>query len=288
MRPIALLAAAATAGAVAWACDRKPQIGFSLLVPPEIQEQAVWFEIGAFPGASCPPLAQFAGGIPASGSVARVAFHRDSETRPALGDIPRGSYAFAAVATDDCAVLAAGCSVVDVGKADDVEITLRARDNPAGACGAGNVCQNAQCAPPNDNSGNTVGAGCSLEVIGGGPLNNPLSPNGFVSHPGIVATPDGFLLAYRESDRTLGQAQVTFIAIDNGGAISHITEQTLRDTCPDVEESDALGLALSGGTAMALVARQRATTAPAFTTTTSPIPSCSIARIPRPSDTASR
>ena len=256
--PLAVVVTLAMAASIEMACDRRPQVAFSLLVPQEIRDRATWYEIGAFPGATCPPLGQLAGGIPASGSAARVAFHRESATRPALGNIARGSYAFAAVAKgDDCSVLAAGCSVVDVGKTDEVSIALRAREAPAGACGGGNVCQNGQCVPPNDNAGDTVGAGCSLEVIGGGPLDNPLSTTGYVSHPGIVATKDGFLIAYRESDPVLGEAQVTFMAIDNGGAIAHISQRTLRDTCAGVEESDALGLSVSDGSAMAIVARQR-------------------------------
>jgi hypothetical protein len=239
------------------ACDRKPQVSFSLLVPDAVKEKATWFEIGAFANAPCPPLNQFAGGIPASGTSARAAFHRDAKTRPALGDLARGSYAFAAVAKgDDCAVVAAGCSVVDVGNSNEVSIALKARDNPVGACGAGNVCENGQCVPPNDNAGDSVGADCSLEIIGGGPLDNPLEGNAIVSHPGIVATDNGFLLGYREDDPTVGEAQVTFISIDNGGAIHGITQRTLKDSCAGVEESDGIGLAISDDKALAVVARQ--------------------------------
>jgi hypothetical protein len=243
-------------GVAAPACNPKSEVGFSLRVPGDIVDQTTWYEIGAFANGTCPPKEQLGGGIP-MGSTARLAFRREARTTPALGDLARGSYAFAAVAkNEDCGVLAGGCSVVDVDSSSEITITLRAMDPPSAGCKNGTVCEAAQCVPSSDNSDPSVGAGCSLELVGAGPLGNPLAISStLTSAPAIVATSEGFLIAYRELDALVGAARLTFLAVDNGGGALDPHSETLPSRCSGADESDAVGMAFSNGNGLAVVAR---------------------------------
>jgi len=227
------------------ACNRKPEVSFTLHVPDDVRNTAAWYEVGVFANASCPSDAQLSGGVPTSGATAHVAFPKDSPNPPAIGDLSRGSYAFAAVAkAADCSVLAAGCTAVDVGDVKDVSISLKAQAAPTGACGAGLVCVDAQCAPANDQP--SAGGGCSMELLGAGPLGNPLAEVGTVmSYPAIAPTDKGFLIAYREYDPA-GHARLTLALVDNGGGMVQLTTQDLPNRCSS-EEGDAVGLAFAQG-----------------------------------------
>ncbi len=244
-------------GVTGAACNRKPSVSFELDVPGDIVNRATWYEIGAFPGASCPPAAQLTGGIPSTGATARLAFPKTSKSPPGLGDLPRGSYAFAAVAkADDCTVLAVGCSVVDVGSASAITIALRPVDNPTGACVNGTICQVAQCIPSTDNSDPSVGSGCSLQLMGAGPLGDPLTMGTTIaSGPAIAVTSTGFVISYREFDSLAGAGRLTFLPIDNGGGALPPHVETLPDRCSGSEEGDAVGMAFHGDTGLAVVAR---------------------------------
>ena len=250
---LATLALGAVAGA---ACFGKPEVSFQLKVPSSVSGQTAYFEIGAFANAPCPPLAQLSAGIPA-GAAARLAFGKDAKSPPGLGDLERGSYAFAAVAkAQDCSVVAQGCTVVDVGKSSDISITLQPNATPGGACAAGTVCQNAQCVPSSDNNDPSVGAGCSLQLMGAGPLGDPLGLSGtLASSPTITATPQGFLLVYREYDPVAGTARLTFLPIDNGGGAGTPHLETLPSRCAGSEEGDAVGTAFANDKGLTVVAR---------------------------------
>ncbi|WP_394837849.1 hypothetical protein LVJ94_13135 [Pendulispora rubella] len=239
------------------ACNRKPELSFTLHVPDGVRDQATWYEVGVFADAACPSGAQLSAGIPTTGTRARVAFRSGTKTPPAIGDLPRGTYAFAAVAKkDDCTVLATGCSSLDVGDANEVSITLKAKETPSGACGEGTVCTNAQCTPSTDNDQPSVGAGCSLELVGAGPLGNPLGSAGTImSYPAIVPTEKGFLVAYREYDAIQGRSRLTFAPIDSGGGLGTLVTQDLPDRCNTAEEADAVGLAYEKDRGLAVVAR---------------------------------
>src|SRR4029078_10782835 len=136
-------------------------------------------------------------GVP-EGSNTRVAFRKDDAQPPSIGDLDRASYAFAAVAKgEDCAVLATGCVESKLGDDKTVAISMSGNDPPSGACGLGASCQAARCVPANDNADKSVGAQCSLELLGAGPLANPVGGGGtLVSAPAIATTPSGFLSVY--------------------------------------------------------------------------------------------
>jgi hypothetical protein len=227
------------------ACKKPPQVSFDLEVPADVSPNVTWFEIGVFEKTSCATVAPtLAGGIPPEGTVRRLAFRSDDPRPPALGNLPKAKYAFAAVArAEDCSVLASGCSDVDVTEATSIRIAMQAAETPVGACATGAVCTDARCVPSIDNSDPTIGARCSLDLLGAGPLANPLVPSGGVaSAPALVTTPNGFLLAYREFDPFDGAARLTTIPIDNGGG-SLAPQTTLLTACASSEESDGAAIA---------------------------------------------
>jgi hypothetical protein len=155
------------------ACNGKREVSFDVAVPSSLVSRTEWFEVGAFKDASCAALAPLLkNGVP-EGAAKRVAFRRDDRTTPRFGDLASGKYAFAAVAKgQDCAVIATGCSEADVGEDDSVLVSMTATPEPLGACGEGATCAAARCVPANDNADPSVGASCSLELLGAGPLAN--------------------------------------------------------------------------------------------------------------------
>lgn len=126
--------------------------------------------------------------------------HRDSPDasrirliRPCRSDLASGKYGFAAVARrDDCGVIATGCTNADVTKSRAIDIPLDPNDDPdASACTTGLVCQNARCVPPTGGDDPNAGAGCSMVLVGAGPLPESLDGGPFVSAPAIVALSNG-------------------------------------------------------------------------------------------------
>ena len=255
--PQALGVAAFAFAAVATAegCRSKPEVTFDIGLPSAVSDQAAWIEVGVFQSASCAALApMLSGGVPPDGATAHIAFRVKGATVPALGDLPKAKYAFAAVAKDEtCGVLAAGCSDVDVNNDRSVSIQLAAIMGGSGPCSTGTVCQGARCVPGSDNSDPSVGAGCSLQLLGAGPLGDPLTGSGvIVSAPAVSATASGFLVAYREYDQYGGSARVSVLPIDNGGGAQPVKARTLQ-SCQSVEESDSAGMAFSDPNAGLLV-----------------------------------
>jgi hypothetical protein len=240
------------------ACKGKPNVGLDIALPASVVPNTVWFEVGAFRNASCGALTPLlSGGIP-EGATTRVAFRRDDKTTPTFGDLPRDSYAFAAVARgEDCGIVATGCSEVDVGSASSVLVSMNATaDATAGACGAGAACEAARCVPANDNADPSVGANCSLELLGAGPFATPIGGSGtLVSAPEIAATPSGFVIVYREVDANATNARITILPIDPAGGALAAGRPLLGGRCAGTEETDGLGLLLNGSDGQVVVAR---------------------------------
>jgi hypothetical protein len=251
-------AVAALALALVPACKKTPSLDFSLSVPSDVASKVTWFEVGVFNGAACGTLGpQLSGGVPASGYVERIAFLKSNPTPPLLQDLPRATYAIAVAArAADCSVVAAGCADVDLTSVKSVNVLLYDAPSPAqGACIDGAVCNDGRCTPGTNNNP-AAGAGCSLELIGAGPLGDPLLLSGgtVVSAPGIAATDTGFLIAYREDDTGDGIARLTAIAIDQGGGAS-APEQTQETACQESQLSDATGIVFSGTSGIVAEAR---------------------------------
>ena len=238
-------------------CKGKPNVGLDITLPSAVVPNTVWFEIGAYRDASCSALApMLLAGVP-QGASTRVAFRRDAPQSPSIGDLDTGKYAFAAVARgEDCSVLAIGCLEAEMGKTDKVSIDMSAVDAPAGACGLGASCQAARCVPANDNADPSVGSQCSLELLGAGPLANPVGGGGtLVSAPAIASTPSGFVIVYREIDPNGASARVTVLPIDPAGGALAATRPLLKGRCANSDETDGVGLVMNGTDGQIILAR---------------------------------
>lgn len=251
------LAALVAAAVVGPGCKGKPNVGLDITLPNAVVPNTVWFEIGAYRDASCGALApMLMNGVP-EGASTRVAFRRDAPQSPTVGDLDTGKYAFAAVArAEDCSVLATGCLEAEMGKTDTVSIDMSAVDTPAGACGVGASCQAARCVPATDNADPSVGSQCSLELLGAGPLANPVGGGGtLVSAPAIAATPSGFVIVYREIDPNGASARVTVLPIDPAGGALAATRPLLKGRCANSDETDGVGLVMNGTDGQIVLAR---------------------------------
>lgn len=222
-------------------------VGFHVGVPSEIGADVAWIEIGAFAGAKCSAVApMLPSGIP-NGATTHIAFQSSDPAGPVVGDLPRKSYAFAAVAKNaTCGTVATGCAEGDLGSLDNVDISLKKLDSPSPSCDANTTCRAAQCVPTYDNANPDLGAHCSLELVGAGPLpTSAVGIGAFVSAPAIVPTAKGFVIAYRES-ATYGGPRLTILPIDSAGGAGDPTRPRLDWTCSDKSATDGTGLVVSG------------------------------------------
>jgi len=245
-------------------CKGKTEVSLDIALPRSAVGATAWFEIGAFRDASCAALRPMLNdGVP-EGATTRLAFKREDAQSPRVGDLPRGTYAFAAVAKDEnCAVLATGCTEVDLAEATSVDVPMNEADGTTGACGVGASCQAARCVPANDNADPSVGAGCSLELLGAGPLANPVGGGGsLVSAPAIAATPSGFVVVYREIDPNGATARVTVLPLDPAGGALDPARPQLKGRCANSTEFDGVGLVTNGGDGQIVLARSACGTRP--------------------------
>ncbi|HEX7603517.1 MAG TPA: hypothetical protein VF316_17985 [Polyangiaceae bacterium] len=243
---------AITALAVVPSCST-PAVTVTVRVPEALLADTQWIELGAFPE-RCLTSAQLAGGLPESGAVVQVGYDK-STAAPSLGLLASGAYGFAAVArAADCSVLAAGCTVVDVTRGREVVVDLDATKTPdAAKCAFGTVCSNGHCVPPTSGADPAVGEGCSMQLMGAGPLANALSTQPFVGAPAIAATATGFVVAYSEYPAVDGSAacgtstpcvRVTLLPLDEGGGALPPKQATLDGYCPDATFVDPVGLTM--------------------------------------------
>jgi hypothetical protein len=232
-----------------------PDASLSLQIPSSVLDETAWIEVGFLPG-GCPPLEALADGLPPGGTVARVAFKRDDVKPPPVGLVASGTYGVAATARNaTCGVLAMGCTNVDLGSNRGIQVALSAASAPTGACGAGTVCRYARCVPPTSADDPSIGVNCSLELMGSGPLGNPLAVETQVGSPAVVPTQTGFVIAYREYEPISGLGRLTLYPVDNGGAALPARVETLGGRCPMTDETDGVGLGLSGDKGLVVLAR---------------------------------
>jgi hypothetical protein len=236
-------------------CTSDPSVSCEIDLPAALSSKTQWLEVGVLP-APCPPSVELAGGLPPSGLVTSVAFQMTDTIPPAIGTLKAGSYAFAAVArASDCSVLATGCTQVNVTNARDVSIPMTASASPAGACNAGETCFDARCVPTLGNA-DAANTGCSMTLVGAGPLGDPLTGSSeIVSAPGVAATGSGFLIAYREYDNGVGAARLTLANVDPSGGLTIATPTMLENQCAGQDESDAVGFDFVGGAGVVVSAR---------------------------------
>ncbi|HVH45740.1 MAG TPA: hypothetical protein VM925_25480, partial [Labilithrix sp.] len=143
-----------------------------------------------------------------------------------------------------------------VGDTEKVQIPLTASAEPTGRCPAGATCQAAMCIPANDNSNPSVGAGCSLELLGAGPLVNSTGGQGtLMSAPAIGATSTGFIVVYREVDPFGANARLVLLPIDSGGGALRPETPGLERGCENSEETDGVGLIVNDDSGKITLAR---------------------------------
>ncbi len=248
------------------ACRKNPAVSFEVDVPGGLADQTVWVEVAAYPGGSCTALVpQAAAGLP-QGYAARIAFRLDQPARPTMGDLPRKPYAFLGTMRDQaCGVVGVGCVVADVGGTSNVVVPMTATGaNPApGTCAQDATCQDAVCISSSDSTNPSLGSGCSLQMIGAGPLggrylDGDTLADEYIGAPAVVATPTGFLVAYREMATQLGKGRVRTLTIDPGGGLSGATANEVP-RCPGDDEHDGVGLALAGSVGLIAMSRHLCT-----------------------------
>jgi hypothetical protein len=223
-----------------------PNVTMIVSIPADVIDQTAWIEIGAFPN-GCPDPGSLAGGLPPSGLADRVAFAAGGDS-VGMGNLTSGRYGFAAIARRaDCGVLASGCTTVDVSSARAIDISLDDVTTPdASACTNGLVCNGARCLPPASGDDPSAGAGCSMVLVGAGPLPDALDGGPFVTAPAIVPLASGgFLIAYMEYLDVDGTARLTVQPIDTGGGALAPNQQTLDGHCAGQSKIDAAGLAMA-------------------------------------------
>lgn len=245
-----------THAAIALACFAcgPPDASLTLQIPSDVLSTAAWIEIGFIPG-GCPPLSALGDGLPPGAVVAREAF-RPTDKPPPFGLVPSAKYGVAATARDaTCGVLAMGCTSVDLGSNRGIQIALSPSGAKTGTCGSGTVCSYARCVPPTTPDDPSIGVNCSLQLMGAGPLGNPLAVETQVGSPAVVPTQTGFLIAYREYEPISGLGRLTLYPVDNGGAALPGHVETLGGLCPMTDETDSVGLALNGDKGLVTLAR---------------------------------
>ncbi len=235
----------------------RSEIAFSVTIPDAVKASARWIEVAAYPE-RCPTPEELSGPLPNAGMQSRVAMAVDEKNPPAFGRLPKGTYGFAAsIRNSSCGVLAAGCTVAQLPGQSSVDIQLAPLSTAAGTCEDGITCAYAQCVPAVNSGDPSAGRGCSMRLVGAGPLGAPLSDDVQISPPSVVATNDGFLIAYREYLSQSAQAKFTIVPIDPGGGIRTLHDYPLADRCAGVEESDGIAFSFSKENAQGLLAISR-------------------------------
>ena len=266
LAPAAALGALTLSIVLGAACKGNSEIGFEISLPKNVAANTAWFEVGAYRDASCASVgAMLPNGVP-EGATTRVAFRKTDATRPKIGSLPNARYAFAAVARDEnCGVIATGCRTLDVGDVDKIDISMKATAGPSGTCTTGSVCEAAKCVPARDNSTPNTGAKCSLELVGAGPLLNFTNGEGTImSAPAIAATSTGFVIVYREIDPSGASPHLIILPIDNGGGSLDAASPGLVNHCATVDETDGIGLVMTGDAGMIAFARGTCNAKPAL------------------------
>jgi hypothetical protein len=241
-----------------------PQVTLTVRIPSAQLAETKWVEIAAIPGGCLSPSA-LAGGVPAAGTTVRLGYAIDA-TPPAIGDLAAGEYGFAAVARrSDCGVVATGCTLLDVTRKREVVIDLSATKDPdASKCVSGEVCKGGRCLPPQDNTDPAIGEGCTMQLMGAGPLPNAISGAPYLTAPAIAATTTGFLIAYGEFPAVDGSAscqtgtpclRADLLPVDAGGGALPPIQKTLDGYCDSPDPPDPAGLTMTSAGGLLVFSR---------------------------------
>lgn len=251
-RGVVSLAALAASVAIV-ACSPEPEIALSLRVPSSVRD-AAWFEVAAVRG-SCPEATTLLAGLPVGVVSARLAFPADAARAPTFGALSRERWAFLATARDaSCGVAAVGCKSVDLASSSEVTIGLiDVGDTREGTCTGGLVCQYAHCLEV-PGSTPSSGTGCSLNVLGGGLLADPLSIDvGAVvlaGAPGLSSAGAGFVATATDATEDANRLRVSRRVLAADGASSESASEDVTPCTGTVSVSGASLVDLGGGKAL--------------------------------------
>lgn len=220
-------------------------------------------EIAVFPG-TCPSLDTFN-----AGDTSTATFHAivpSSGSLPEIGSLSKEPHGFGVIVRDEnCAVIAFGCTPADLSNGDlsNIEIPVFAYagglscdpklgidppccsplQNPG--CEAPLSCVQGRClAEGGSEGGSEGGTGCDLTVVASGPLPDPIVSLGKVTGPAVVATPSGFVLAYREQNIATKAGTARLLLLTPDGVLGAAHDVSVG-SC-SVDQPDAVGLAFNG------------------------------------------
>ncbi|MEZ4220274.1 MAG: hypothetical protein R3B13_05035 [Polyangiaceae bacterium] len=199
-----------------------------------------------------------------SGAVFRKVVPSDGKL-PDVGDLDKVKYGFAAlVRNESCGVVGFGCTAADMEDVREVRIAVcdwsAQTDDGAPTCGckllsgpgceSPKICNKGSCSETGECVvDDTDVTGCPLTVAASGPLPAPSDSAGVISGPGLVVTPDGFVVAYREMSTAGDAGAVRLIRLSDCGGPGVAFNLDLAKnslTCSGGTLSDGLGLAYSG------------------------------------------
>ncbi len=250
-------------------CAEKPKIKIGLR---DLCEETAFREAGAYT-----EFVVFRNGCPSDddlkagrtdGAVFRSVAPVDSSL-PDVGDLDKVKYGFAAlVRNENCGVVGFGCTAANLENVREVRIgvcdwSAQTQDGmPTCACEAlrGPGCKSPKiCTKGSCTTGECVIddgdlKGCPLTVAASGPLPAPADSSSIISGPGLVSTPDGFVVALREMSSGGDKGQVKLLGLSDCGApvVRGVVDLASNElTCTGGASSDGVGIAFSGDAGLA-------------------------------------
>ncbi len=254
-------------------CAEKPEIKIGLRDPCLDINGTAFREAGAYT-----EFVVFRNGCPADdelkagrtdGAVFRSVVPIDGNL-PDVGDLDKVKYGFAAlVRNESCGVVGFGCTAANLEDVREVRIAVcdwsaQTQDGaPTCACdvlsGPGcespKICDKGSCVKSGEcviDDGDLKG--CPLTIAASGPLPAPADSSSILSGPGLVATPDGFVVAFREMSSGGDKGQVKLVGLSDCGAPGVRAAVDLASnklTCSGGASSDGVGIAFSDDTGLA-------------------------------------
>lgn len=258
-RALSLALGLCAAGALFSSCASKPEVKIVLLDPcadsgQSFREAASYAEFVVYKN-RCPTDETLAAGK-TDGAVYKSTVAADGKL-PEVGDLGKGKYGFAALMRDEnCSVIGFGCTEADMDTIREVRAAVRAWTNPCtdSQCDLCTPLSGPGCDPPKTcSAGRCIeedAPSCDLTVVAGGALPEPATATARLTGPAIVATPDGYVIAYREQDAAGTTLSANVMGLSDNGTLKPPSKFNLGG-CTGVEMKDGIGIAYSGNGGLA-------------------------------------
>ncbi len=248
-RAVALALGLCAAGILFASCAAKPSVKIVILDPcadesKSFRDAAAYTEFVVY-DSRCPPDSTLAAGS-TKGSAYKSTVPAD-ENLPDVGDLSKGKYGFAVLMRDsNCGVIGFGCTEADMDSIREVRVAVRAWTTPDSLCAplsgpgcdADLTCSEGRCVQDDAPS-------CDLNVVAAGALPQPSTPTARLTGPAIAATPDGYVVAYREQDAVGTTLNAVIAGLSDNGTLKPPSKFNLGG-CAGVEMKDGVGIAYAG------------------------------------------